>query len=310
MSTFTPTSWTLDPPDRPDQLAGAVVSALGRPVYGSLQPWGAIKSLALGGISLGVAPLLYWPRNFGRFCVAQQQQFWHLLEWLRVRHGDADAAEIQRSLGAMVPPSTLRLAPMICLIIIAASLFGWSVNAPLHLGGWVVAPLGIFGFPWRHVWRFSLGNFYTIWTVCLCVAYGSLWLHIREQAAHVRHLVGRINVILRRHEIDPVYAGDPGLGLRPLWVLSAAIGVMAGAWWAIPAALAGALQMQYVRRTSMRTRWELSQRVRTLLTRQRPPVDVPAIRPLRFACRNPLCASPMPTDAQFCPRCGSAAPVK
>jgi hypothetical protein len=309
MSTFTPTSRMLEPPDRPDQLAGAVISALGRPVYGSLLPWGPIKSFLLGAISLGVLPLLYWPRIFARFCIAQQQQFWHLLEWLRVRHGDAEAADLQRSLRAIVPPFTLRLAPVVCLIIIAASLFGWSINAPLHLGGWVLAPLGILGFPWSHAWRFSLNNFYMIWTVCLCVAYGSLWLHIREQAARVRHLVGRINVILRRHDVDPVTAADPGLGLRPMWICAAVIGVMAGAWWAIPAALAGALQKQYIRRTSLRTRSELSQRVRTLLLRQHPPVDLPVAARLRLTCRNSLCACPLPTAAQFCPRCGSRAIV-
>jgi hypothetical protein len=305
MSSFTPTSWTVEPPDRPDQLAGAVVAALGRPVYGSLLPWGPIKSLVLGAISLGVLPLLYWPRIFARFCISQQQQFWHLLEWLRVRHGDANAAELQRTLGAIVPPFTLRAAPLACLIIIAA-FFGWPL---LYSSTWMATPLGIIHHPLASWRRFSLNNFYMVWTICLCFAYGSLWLHIREHAANVNQLVRRINVILHHHELDPVSANDPGLGLRPLWIFAAIVGVMAGAWWAIPAALAGALQKQYMRRTSMRTRSELSQRVRTLLLRQRPPIDVPVARPLRFACRNALCVSPMPRGAQFCPRCGSRTAV-
>jgi hypothetical protein len=303
MSSFAPTIRTLEPPEPPDQLAGAVMTALGRPVYGSLLPWGPIKSLVLGAISLGVLPLIIWPRIFARYCIAQQQQFWHLLEWLRIRQRDSDAAELQNSLGAIGPTVTLRLAPAICLIIVAMSFFGW----PFFSGAWLVRPLEMMRLPmplWR---RFSLYNIHLVWTICLFFAYGSHWLHIREHAANVNQLVRRINAILYRHGITPVGVIEPGTGLRPLWILAAIVGVLAGAWWAIPAAMAGALQRQYMRRTSLQIRSQLSQRVAALMAGPRPPVDVPATPPRRLACGNSLCAGPIPVGAQFCPRCGARA---
>jgi hypothetical protein len=303
MSTFAPTTRTLDPPDPPDQLAGAVMSALGRPVYGSLVPWGPIKSLLLGAISLGVLPLIFWPRIFARYCLSQQQQFWHLLEWLRIRQHDNEAADLQNSLGAIGPVSTLRLAPAICLIIVAMSFFGW----PFFSGAWLAQPFGTMRWPIPFVRRISLYNFHLIWTICLCFAYGSHWLHIREHAANVNQLVRRINAILSRHGVMPVAVIGPGMGLRPLWIFAAIVGVLAGAWWAIPAAMAGALQRQYMRRVSLQIRSQLSQRVALLMQGSRPPVVVAATPPRRAACRNALCAGPIPTGAQFCPRCGASA---
>jgi hypothetical protein len=305
MSSFVPTTWTLEPPDQSDQLAGVVVAALGRPMYGSLMPWGPIRSFFMGALSFGVLPLLYWPKLFGNFCISEQRQFWHLLEWLRVRHGDADAVDLQNSLRTIGPAFTLRLVPTVCLIIIAVSFAGWSMTPALRNGGWLGATYGF-----SHDQRYGLSgspirDLHMVWTVCLSFAYFSIWLHIREHAADVNQLVRRINAILLRQEIGPVGEYRPGLGVRPLWVAAGVVGAMAGVWWAIPAALAGALERRYMARTSTRIRSELSQRVRTLLLRAS--VEAPIARPLRVACRNTLCASPMPPGALFCPRCGSKA---
>jgi hypothetical protein len=302
MSSFTPTTWTLEPPDRRDQLAGAVVAALARPVTGSLVRWGPIKSLLVGAISFGVLPLVYWPKIFARFSISEQQQFWYLLEWLRVRHGDADAADLQDSLTAIGPALTLRLVPAVCLLIIAAS---FAMNAPFSLDHWLAATYGL-----RHrPMGLQTAKLHTVWAVCLAFAYFAHWLHVREHAANVNQLVRRINVVLMRHQVQPVGAYGPGVGIRPLWILAAAVGAICGVWWAIPAALAGAVQRQYMRRTSTRTRSEISQRVRTLLLRQGPPIDPPPSRPMRLACGNTLCASPIPPGAQFCPRCGFKAAI-
>jgi len=309
MSTFTPTTWTLEPPDRSDQLAEAVVAALGRPMYGSLMPWGPIKSFFLGAISFGVLPRLYWPKLFARYCISEQRQFWYLLEWLRVRHGDRDAADLQNSLNTIGPAFTLRLVPMVCLIIIAASFAGLMMHPSLPLDSWLAATYGFKHYPTRG-WEgkpLAVIRLHAVWTICLGFAFFAHWLHIREHAGNVNQLVRQINVVLLRHEVQPVGAYGPGVGARPLWVAGAIVGMIAGAWWAIPGALAGALQRQYMRRTSTRTRSELSQRVRTLLLHQRPSIDAPIARPLRVNCLNTLCASPMPPGALFCPRCGSRA---
>ena len=96
MSAFTPTHTNLEPPDRPDNLSAAVLHSLSRPIYGRIT-WGPLESFFLGGITFGIFPLISWPKAFGRFVVAEQQQFWHLLEWLRIRTGDEEAARLRDS---------------------------------------------------------------------------------------------------------------------------------------------------------------------------------------------------------------------
>jgi hypothetical protein len=310
MSSFVPTTWTLDPPDQTDQLAGVVVAALGRPMYGSLMPWGPVRSFFMGALSFGVLPLLYWPKLFGRFCISEQRQFWHLLEWLRVRHGDADAEDLQNSLNTIGPAFTLRLVPMVCLIIIAVSFAGLMMHPSLPSESWLAATYGFKHYPTRG-WEGkppAVIHLHAVWTLCLGFAFFAHWLQIREHAGNVNELVRKINRVLLRHEVPAVRAYGAGLGARPLWLAGAIVGMIAGAWWAIPAALAGGLQRQYMLRTSTRIRSELSQRVRTLLLHQRPSIDNPIARPLRVSCLNALCARPVPPGALFCPRCGSRAP--
>src|SRR5260370_41100655 len=77
-------------PQGPDYLAGAVLQGLGRPI-GEKLSWPLGRSLVLGVVSFGVLPILAWPKLLGQFIVLEQQQLWHLAEWLRlhVKHSDA-----------------------------------------------------------------------------------------------------------------------------------------------------------------------------------------------------------------------------
>ncbi len=159
--------------------------------------------------------------------------------------------------------------------------------------------------PWFHHVRSAHMPFYTIWTLCLSVAYASHWLHVQQHAADVHRVVRRMNPIFARQNIPPVGLISAGIGFRPLWMLAALFGLSCGAWWAIPAALAGAVHQRYIERVSTRIRGELAQRVSTLLQEQRPAMNVPTPHGFRVVCKNKLCGKSAPAGAAFCPRCGS-----
>lgn len=309
MSQFAPTQWTLEPRGGPDHLSTAVLHSLSRPLYGLA--WGPLKSLILGGITLGLLPLIAWPKKFGRFVTAEQQQLWHLVEWLRIRTGEDEAAKLRDSVREAGPIPTLWIVPLIMLIILAVNFFPW-LRAPGFGLPRILSATYLFGIPgpdvmWHGRWLRSplVPHLHMVWIICLSIAYFSHWLHVQQHAADVNRLVRRLDLIFARQHIPPVGAPGLGIGLRPLWIGAAIVGILFGAWWAVPAALAGAVHKRYIERTSSRIRGELSQRVQMLLQQQRPDVDVPVPHGFRIVCGNELCGKSVPTGAAFCPRCGA-----
>lgn len=311
MTAFNPTISQLDPADRPDSLSIAVLHSLSRPIYGRIA-WGPVKSFILGGISFGILPLLLWPRAFAKFVIAEQQQYWHFLEWLHIRTGDADAAELRDTLRNAAPPASLSLVP---LVLIAIGVFcmsgmyfppGFTIHHVLSISQpWLNDPFRAAYRPSHYL--FGVRQF-EIWTICLCIAYGAHWLHVRQHVTDINFLLRRLNPILVRQHLPPVPYYSVGLGLSPLWVIAGLVGFGSGAIWAIPAALAGAIHQRYCRRTSTRIRSELALRVSTALNRQRPAVDVPIPHGFRQVCKNQLCEQILPDGAAYCPRCGNRVP--
>jgi hypothetical protein len=311
MSQFTPTQWTLEPNTRPDHLSAAVLHSLSRRALGLT--WGPIKTVILGGLTFGTLPLIVWPRKFARFVAFERQQLWHLVEWLRIRTGEDEAAALRDSVRQTAAVPTLWIVPLIMLVILAVNFVSWT-----HTPGFDFSTIlsGTYFFNgsrpevmamhrWgRHMWAVPV-HFYGVWTLCLSIAYASHWLHVQQHAADVHRLVRRMNLIFARQNVPLVGFIGPGIGLRPLWILAAIVGVAFGAWWAIPAALAGAVHQRYIERASTRVRGELAERVRSLLQEQRPAVDVPTPHGFRIVCRNQLCEKSAPTGAVFCPRCGT-----
>jgi hypothetical protein len=314
MSAFTPTISNLEPPDRPDNLSSAVLHSLSRPIYGRIA-WGPLKSFILGGITFGILPLIRWPKAFSRFVIAEQQQFWHLLEWLNIRTGDQDAAKLRDSIQDTGATATIWIVPTILLVILAFNFLPW-----LGLPGFDVRHLfdTTYGvsfwpgdpFPSRHFFHHSSAwsHLFKIWTLCLCLGYFSHWLHVRQHASNVNQFLSRLNLILARQHLPPVPLYGIGIGLRPVWLVAGFIGLGCGAIWAIPAALAGAVHQRYCRRTSTRIRGELALRVSAALNRQRPPINVPIPNGFRIVCRNQLCGKPLAPGAAFCSRCGTRVP--
>jgi len=314
MSAFPPTQWTVQPQGRPDNLSAAVLHSLSRPIAGRMA-WGPLKSFVLGGLSFGILPLISWPRRFGKFVVAEQQQLWHLVEWLRIRTGDDDAAKLRDSVRDTGAIPTLRLVPLAMLIVLAINFLPWLDASGFHR----TQILGVtyYADPWLgHPIRFGHWNrrsidwfgLYNVWVICLSVAYFSHWLHVHQHVSEVNRLLRRLNPILLRQHLPPMAQYGVGIGLRPFWLLAGFIGAAFGAWWAIPAALAGAVHQRYCRRTGNRIRSELALRASALLQQQRPAIDVPTPNGFRVLCKNPLCAKSLPGPASFCPRCGSRLP--
>jgi hypothetical protein len=310
MSSFNPTQVTLEPPDRPDQLAGAVMQSLSRPIA-RRRVWGPLFSLVVGGISIGILPLIVWPRRFAQFVVAEEQQLWHLSEWLRLNTGDPDAAALSDLTRRIAAPFTLYLIPWLLAGVVLVQLYPMLGLSNPHLS---VIHTGITNF-YHQSWNlnFLRHGFNTsypperrqiICTLSLFLAFGSHWLHVRSHAADVQSVVAKMNPILVRQGLQPVQTVNSA-HMDAGWMIVMVAGVCWGAWWAIPAAIAGAAHQQYAARTSMQIRGDMAQRLRSLLLRQRPALDVPTPFRFREVCTNRLCRQSLRNGATFCPRCGS-----
>jgi hypothetical protein len=309
MSVFTPTFSNLEPRDSPDNLSSAVLHSLSRPIYGRVA-WGPLKSFILGGISFGILPIICWPRAFARFVAVEQQQFWHLLEWLHIRTGDPEAAKLRDSLRNTGVVPTMSIVPTILLIILAVNFLprigmhhGFDLNSilPVTYGFAPWAGQRIYFGYWPHLFK--------VWTLCLCVAYLFHWFHVRSYISNVNQMLRRLNPILIRQQLPPVPMYEVGIGLRPGWWIAGLVGLACGAVWAIPAAIAGGVHQRYCRRVSTRIRGELALRVNAALNRQRPPINVPIPNGFRVVCTNQLCLKPLAGGATFCSRCGTRVPM-
>lgn len=310
-SPFAPTAFSVEPPHRPDALADGVLASLSRQRWGYRgKPWGVIKTAILSFLTLGLAPLICWTRRLRHLMIVEEQQLWHLAEWLALRTGDRRALVLRDITVKRLRPSALTSIILIGVPILAIL---WFLRvAATHT-------FDIFDI-WSLVWQwpqppasdFSLdraGEFWAQWTLLLSAGYFFHWLEIRRHAAMLKQYAKAFNEITAAEGITPVTAAGPGLGLRPIWLAAAAVGVWCGALWTIPLALAGAIHARYVRGTSRNVRSGLARRVRAMLLSERPALHVraPPGPGIVHPCINEKCAAALPVDATFCPRCGSRA---
>ena len=160
MTTFDP---SLAAFDRTDQLGGALQQGLPRPMNPNLT-WGLIRTFFLGGISGGIIPTIFLPRRFHNFAMAEQLQYWHLAEWLRLQTGDTEAAAATQAAKRVTPGMALRFASLAFVVLaigIACSAIPRSGKFVPH---WFALTLPQFVFPekssfgdrastWREDWR-------------------------------------------------------------------------------------------------------------------------------------------------------------
>jgi hypothetical protein len=134
------------------------------------------------------------------------------------------------------------------------------------------------------------------------------WLQVRWHAADVRRYIRGFNQIMATEGLAPIGAERLGMGFSPAWIIGAIAMILCSAAWGVPMMLAGAVHWRYARQCSQIQRRQMAMRVRELLLRQRPPMNVPLPVRLREPCANPLCRMTLPKEAAFCPRCGTRAP--
>jgi len=300
---FAPTSQVIEPADRPDQLAQGVIASLSRPRWGYRgRPWGLAKTIILSFLSFGLFPLLVWSWRFRNLMVAEQQQLWHLSEWLRLRTGREEATSLRNRSARLEPNNAYLFGPSIaCLLLIPLLLDfhrGHLYRSEFDLHRMVVA---FWTAPLLHNREVSAFlSFWALWTAFLFTGYFLHWLQVCRRCGQLKLFVERFNELAAVEGIAPVHVPSVGMGFSPLWTIAGVGGAAYGAIWALPLAFAGVVHARYVRVSSRQTRHALAQRVRAMLEKSRPAMNVPA-----HPCINEKCRGPLKQDAKFCTRCGA-----
>jgi hypothetical protein len=332
-----PANSVVDPPHQPEQLAQAVLASLSRPRWGyAARPWGIFKAFLLASISLGLWPLCTWTRRFENLMTVEQQQFWHLAEWLRLRTGRPEAQQLRQQAGQLGPPSWTKA--IVWIVLLAAVFIGlflphfqWD---PFWLAtlGFTQSDQGTMALlrPYFQDWGIHLLNhsynltpyvrFWDELAALLSAGYILHWLQVCMHAGQVEKFTQQFNATLAAagERAPRAKIAGVGLGLQPAWVLTAVISILFGAGlWMIPMALAGVVHRRYVLDTGRQARAQLAQSVQAMLASSRPALDLPAKpgvqRPDESGpnapklCINEKCRSPLPPGAAFCPRCGARA---
>jgi hypothetical protein len=304
---FTPTSRVLDPPHRPEQLADAVLASLSRPMWGyRYRPWGVIKTFVLAAITLGLLPLLVWQKRFRHLMIVEQQQLWHLAEWLRLRTGRPQATAL-RDESSKLNPSPL--TPIIWTGLTALAVVSWIYLIHYRYFEFRTFWMIIYGFEWHDrwgVWREPYLNFWKQWTVLLSAGYFIHWFQVCRRSTALEEYAAKFNAVMAAEGVPPVRVRGVGIGFHPFWAIAAIIALSRGVIWAVPMAMAGVVHARYVRLTFRHTRSEFARRVRWMLASHRPALNVratPAAEPL--VCANEKCRAAIPPGAVFCPRCGA-----
>jgi len=305
-STFTPTNQVVDPPNRPEPLAEAVLASLSRSNWGyRTRAWGLIKTCILSALTFGILPLLIWPKRLRNLRIVEQQQLWHLGEWLRLRTGKPKAAELRDQARNLAPASSLGFLP---LAVLAGALF--IVVQNFQPQRWYELAYGQYLLQHHHrfmpLWRPPYLQFWATWNLILAAGYFFHWLTVCTHAGAMANYAQKFNRVVAAEGVAPVRISSVGIGLSPLWLIAAFIGLAHGALWAMPMMFAGVVHRRYVEGVGPQIRGELAMRVRSMLEADRPAM---AVRPTPVVpstvCPNEKCTAPIRPGSTFCPRCGT-----
>jgi len=283
----------------PDGLADAVLASLSRTRWGYLRrPWGFLKTGLVAVATAGLMPLLVWPRRFASAAVVDEQQLWHLAEWMRLRTGRSEWADLRdhaRQLRSITAFRAIYIA-IAAIALLAAVRLGAQSR-----GDWIL------------VWQSACGlvnhgrfaRFGGLWMGLLSFGYVLHWFDVGRHAARVDLFVRRFNELVAGEGVRPVKVAATGWGFDPVWTVAALVAAFLGAIWAIPLSMAGVVHRRYVWVTMRQMRGDLARRVRVMLLQHRPPLEVRQAR-----CVNSQCRAFLKAGAAFCPRCGARAPAE
>ena len=256
----------------------------------------------IGLLSFGVLPLWKLHRQFRDYVTFEKQQLWHLAEWLRVRRGGDDTLALHDALRKHRTSFLLSFGKFIGVFA-----FVGTVLHELH-GRFRLSRL--IDYTYRENWARDWESMpiWAAWVAGLGIAYGLHWLQVVRHQRRLERFAERFNKVAVREGIAPITDPPSELGLNTGWIVAAGLlAWLGGALWAIPMALAGAAQRQYINHTATRTRGELLDRARTMIAQQRPAVAVPNYVIHGRRCENPRCQAPIKAGARFCSRCGTSA---
>ncbi|WP_428938369.1 zinc ribbon domain-containing protein [Fontivita pretiosa] len=295
MTALSPTIRIPPPQHEPDLLAGAVLRSLTRPLYRRVSA-GPLLAVLASVISGGVLTLLLLPRWLRDLIAQEQQQLWHLAEWMRLQSGDVDATDLQPLAQQVRLNIPLALLTWLCCGAALAVVFAHFAERPF-----TPAELG------RFVFSVPSGQAPLLYTVAISAAAVLHWIHVVWHQLNVERYIRYFNHLLLRQQQPELPLPKLELGLRPVWI---ALGVglsAAGGLWGLPLMLAAAAHRRYTTRSSVRQRAELAERLRAMLLQRRPMMRVPRPISVMRTCIRPNCRAAIPTVANFCPRCGTRA---
>lgn len=298
------TSAQPHPLDGVDDLGEAVLQGLARPI-GYKQSPQPVRTFLVGLISFGFAPILRWQTMFRQYATLEQQQLWHLADWVR-RSGRAKEGEELIHAANDVQRST----PIPLLIIICLGYVGWTFyhvlthihGAPIH---WLLATT--YRYPLRHNWEVLADPraVFSAWTLGLAAAYLLHTTQLYMHAARVNRFLGAFNRLAQSSRLPPVPTTPIGIPCCGPLLIAGAIGfVYLNAPWGVLMMFAAAVQRRLIRRTSTLQRRELAMRLQSLLLAGRPNADLVTPVNLRALCPNELCRATLKQGSRFCPRCG------
>jgi hypothetical protein len=292
------------PPADVASLSATVLRTLTRECQAGYST-GAVRTLLLAVVSLGFLPVVTWTRRFRAFARFERQQLWHLAEWLRLHTGRPEAA----ALTGLAERARWQRAIGIAAFVVAAATFAtvaltlWREPAAIDA---LVTAIRVDRSPARLA-RHGAAPLVALiaWNAGLSIVYALHWLQVRLHAVAVRRFVDGLNVVLAAERVEPVVAPPSGAGVHPAWLAVGAAGVVCGAVWALPMALAGGLQRRYINVWCPAIRAAVADRVRTMLQGQRPAVALPPWGGEALVCQELRCGAEIPAEARFCPRCGT-----
>ncbi|MEA2734683.1 MAG: hypothetical protein QOE14_1134 [Humisphaera sp.] len=289
--------------DQSDHLAASVLRSLGRSFHDQFSI--TAGDAAIGGLlTFGVLPLWRLHRQFRDYITFEKQQLWHLAEWLRVRRGGEEALALHHALRKHRTSFFLSL-----IKFLGVAMFVGVAFAELQ-GRFQVRRLidQTYRVDWVRYWQHH--EVWIAWVAGVGIAYGAHWLQVVRHERRLERFAERFNRVALREGVAPIDDPPFDFGLNTGWIIGAGLlAWLGGALWAIPMALAGAVQRRYINRTATRVRGELLDRARAMIAQQRPAVAVPSYVIHGRRCDNPRCQAPMKAGARFCSRCGTSSGV-
>ncbi|HEY7091504.1 MAG TPA: zinc ribbon domain-containing protein [Tepidisphaeraceae bacterium] len=280
--------------EQPDLLAGAILNSLTRPIYRPLS-MNLLKSFLVTVFTLGILPVLLMAHWLRGFIATQEQQLWHLAEWMRVQTGEADASELQKAV------QRIRFNAALGTITVVFTLGALAIALKL---------LAIPGSDLRSVFHaiYHPPTTPEAQSFALALSVAAV-CHLAHLAWHQHNVEGYIrwfNRLALRHNLAEVRPPEMEFGIRPGWIIAGLVlAVSGGAIWALPVMLAAGAHRRYIMRGSVGLRAMLADRMRTMLAHRRPAMRVPQpVMPVAV-CIRPNCQAPLPAEANFCPRCGT-----